>query len=85
MISLQTDDILFLTNKTFAIKEEEQLHKSNLLAKKRKKLGNKTIKFNDGCIKRKFDIIYLIQERQCKNLHLITLKSVDLISPKRKI
>ena len=69
----------------FAIKEEEQLYKANLLAKKRKILDNETIKFNGDCIKRKSNMIHLIQKRQCKNLYLATLKSVDLISLRRKI
>ena len=85
IIGLQTNDILFLADKTFAIKEEEQLHKANLLAKKREKLDNETIKFNGGCIKRKSNVIYLTQERQCRNFHLIALKSVDLTSSRGKI
>ena len=48
IVGLQTDDTLFLSDKTFAIKEEEQLQKANILAKEREKLGTKTIKFNGG-------------------------------------
>ena len=71
IVDLQIDDTLFLANKTFAIKEKEQLHKANLLAKEREKLGNKTIKFNGGCIKRESNIIHLIQERQGRNFCLL--------------
>ncbi len=85
MIGLQTDDTLFLEDKMFAIKEEEQLHKANLLAKEKEKLDNETIKFNGSCIKRESNVIRLIQERQCRNLHLVALKSVDLTSSKGKI
>ncbi len=46
IVGLQTDDTLFLADKMFAVKEEEQLHKANLLAKEREKLDNETIKFN---------------------------------------
>lgn len=85
IIGLQTHDTLFLANKIFAVKKEEQLHKTNLLAKKREKLDNETIKFNGGCINRKSNVIYLIQEKQCRNFHLIALKSVNLTSLRGKI
>ena len=82
IVGLQTDDTLFLADKMFAINEEEQLHKANLLAKEKENLGNETIKFNGGSIKRKSNAIYFTQKRQCRNLHLATLKSVDLTSSK---
>lgn len=63
VVGLQTDDILFLADKTFAIKEEKQLHEAKLLAKEREKLGNASIKFNGGCIKHESDVIHLTQER----------------------
>ncbi len=69
----------------FAVKEEKQLHKANLLAKKREKLDNEIIKFNDGYIKYKSKVIYLIYERQCRNLYLIALKSIDFKSSRVKI
>ena len=85
IVGLQTDDTLFLADKMFAVKEEEQLHKANLLAKEREKLDNETIKFNGGCIKRESNVIHLTQERQCRNLHLVALKSTDLTSSRGKI
>lgn len=63
IVGLQTDNTLFLSNKIFAIKKKEQLHKTNLLAKKREKLGNKIIKFNNGYFIHKSNIIHLIQKR----------------------
>ena len=48
IVGLQTDDTLFLADKTFAIEEEKQLHKAKLLAKEGKKLDNASIKFNGG-------------------------------------
>lgn len=50
IIGLQMNDSLVLANKIFAVKEEEQLYKANLLAKKRERLDNKTIKFNGSYI-----------------------------------
>lgn len=67
------------------MKEEEQLHKANLLAKKRVKLGNKIIKFNSSCITHKFNMIHLTQERQCKNHHPVAPKSMDLSNLREKI
>lgn len=86
IVGLQTDDTLFLADETFAMEEEKQLHKVNLLAKEREKLGNATIKSNGGCIKKEFNVRHLTQERQCrKNLHLVALKSMDLTSSRGKI
>ncbi len=85
IVGLQTDDTLFLADKTFAIKEEEQLHKAKLFAKEREKHDNSSIKFNSGCIKHKSNLIYLTQERQCRNIHLVALKSMDLTSSRGKI
>ena len=85
IVSLQTDNTLFPEDKTFAIKEEEQLHKAKLLAKERKKLDNASIKFNGGCIKHESNFIRLTQEKQCRNLHLVALKSLDLTSLRGKI
>ena len=85
IVGLQIDNTLFLSAKTFAIKEEEQLHKANLLAREREKLGNKIIKFNGGCITHKSSVIDLTQETQCNNLYLVALKSIDLTNPRGKI
>lgn len=60
IVGFQTDNILFLSDKTFAIKENEQLYKANLLAKIKEKLGKKTIKFNDDCITHKSRLIHFI-------------------------
>ena len=57
ILGLQTDDTLFLSNKIFVIIEEEQLHKTNLLAKEREKLGNKTIEFHGGYITHESSVI----------------------------
>lgn len=63
IVNCQTDNILFLVYKMFIIKKEEQLYKANLLAKKREKLDNNTIKFNDSYIKHKSNMIYLTQKK----------------------
>ena len=85
IVGLQTDDTLFPADKTFAIKEEEQLPKAKLLAKKREKLDNASIKFNGSWIKHESNFIHLTQEKQCRNLHLVALKSMDLTSSRGKI
>ncbi len=65
IVSLQADDTLFLIDKMFAIKEDEQLHKAKLLAKEREKLNNASIKLNGSCIKHESNFIHLTQGRQC--------------------
>ncbi len=59
IVDPKTDDTLFLADKTFAIKEEEQLRKAKLLAKEREKLDNASVKFNGGCIKHESNFIHL--------------------------
>ncbi len=51
----------------------------------KEKKKKKKIKFNGGYIKRESNVIHLTQERQCRNLHLVALKSVDLTSSRGKI
>jgi hypothetical protein len=49
VVSLQTDDTLFLANKSFAKAEESELNKANFLAKDREQLTFTTpIKLNSG-------------------------------------
>jgi hypothetical protein len=52
VVGLQTDDILFLTNKSFAKAKESELHKANFLAKDKEQLTSSTpIKFDSDQIK----------------------------------
>jgi hypothetical protein len=82
VVGLQTDDTLFLADNTFATTEDTELKKANFSAKDREKLTSTTpIKFNGGQIKLEIDgSILLTQERQCANLKLVALKSIDLTS-----
>lgn len=43
IIGFQADNTLFLSNKIFIVNKEEQLHKANVLAKKREKLEKKPL------------------------------------------
>lgn len=87
VVGLQTDDTLILADEIFAAAEEKQLHKAKLLAKDREKLTNTTpIKFNGGYIKKCNNDILLSQEKQCKNLSLVTLKTpIDLVGSRGQI
>ena len=63
IVGLQTDNILFLTNKTFVKAKEVKLQKAKFLVKEREKLTlNTLIKFNGGYIKQEKDSITLTQE-----------------------
>ena len=85
-MGLQTDNTLFLANKTFAKSKETKLQEANFLAKEREELTRTTlIKFNGGHIKQEKDSIILTQERQCQNLKLVTTKVIDLTSSRREI
>ena len=88
MVGLQTDDSLILADEAFAAEEEKQLRKEKLMAKDRERLTVKQpIKFSGGYIKRNTDgSIYLSQEKQCKNLRLVTLKEpTDLVSARGQV
>ena len=87
VVGLQIDDTLILADDVFAMAEEEELTKAKLLAKDREKLTATTpIKFNGGYIRREAETILLSQEKQCKNLRLVTLKTpIDLVSSRGQI
>jgi hypothetical protein len=86
VVGLQTDDTLFLADKSFAEAEESKLHKANFLAKDREQLTSSTpIKFNNGQIELQDNSILLTQERQCQNLKLVALKAINLTSSKGEV
>jgi hypothetical protein len=58
IVKLQTNNTLFLTDKTFIKIKEVKFQKAKFLVKKREKLTlNTPIKFNKGYIKQKKDLI----------------------------
>lgn len=88
VVGLQTDDSLILADKIFAAAEEKQLLEAKLSAKDREKLTKTTpIKFNGGYVKQDTTgNIHLNQEKHCKNLSLVVLKTpIDLFSSRGKI
>jgi hypothetical protein len=86
IIGLQTNDTLFLTDKTFAKAKETKLQEAGFLAKEREKLTQTTpIKFNGGYIKQDKDSIILTQEHQCQNLKLVTMKAIDLTNSRGEV
>jgi hypothetical protein len=76
VVGLQTDDTLFLSDDKFAELEQSELEKARFLAKERESLTiEKDLKFNGAIIKLTNDgNITLTQERQCKNLKVVTNK-----------
>ena len=82
IVGLQIDDTLILGDETFANVENFYFHEAKLLAKKKEKLiSQHQIKFNGVYIKQEnSESFYLNQERLCKNLRLVELKSKDLTS-----
>jgi hypothetical protein len=81
IVGLQTDDTLFLADKTFADMEQSELHKARFMAKEREQLTAKTpLKFNGGLIQLVPDGITLTQERQCKNLNRVGTKTATSTS-----
>jgi hypothetical protein len=63
IVGLQTDDTLFLADKTFADAEEAKLQDAKFMAKPCKQLTKQTpIKFNRGLITQEGNLIKLTQE-----------------------
>jgi len=87
VVSLQTDDTLFLADPEFANTEEVKLQKAKFLAKEREQLTTQhAIKFNGGQINLQDNSsIRLTQERQCQNLRLVATQSIDLTSSRGEI
>src|SRR6266700_5607095 len=76
IIGLQTDNTLFLTDKTFADIEENKLYKAKFMAKEQERLTTITpLKFNRAIIQLISDRITLTQEQQYMNLSIITTKT----------
>ena len=82
IISLQTDDTLFIGDKEFAQNKEINLINTKFMAKEYKKLTTSTpIKFNGGQITLNNDnSITFNQIRQYENLNLVNLKTINLMS-----
>jgi hypothetical protein len=77
VVGLQTDDTLFLADKTFTGNKQNELSKAEFMAKEQEKLTVDTpIKFNRGIIQLLTDgSITLTQEQQCQNLSVVSTKT----------
>ena len=81
IIGIQTDNTLILYNNTFATNKANELKRAQFLSKEREQLTQSNpVKFNSSNIKLEYDSIVLIQERQYKNLQLVTIYTTDLAS-----
>jgi hypothetical protein len=82
IVGLQTDDTLFVRDDAFAEQEQLQLQKAKFLAKERERLtSTHNLKFNGGIIHFEADgSITLTQERQCKNLKLVSSENATTTS-----
>jgi hypothetical protein len=87
IVGLQTDDTLFVGDNDFAEQEQLQLQKAKFLAKERERLTSAhDLKFNGGIIHYENDgSITLTQERQCKNLQVVSDKNTTTTSSRGAI
>jgi hypothetical protein len=77
IVGLQTNNTLFLADKTFADTKKNKLYKAKFMAKEQERLTAATpLKFNGAIIQLVSDRITLIQEQQYTNLSIITTKIV---------
>ena len=87
LVGLQTDDTLFVATEKFAEQEQIQLSKAGFLAKEREKLTpDHDLKFNGGIIHLEANgSITITQERQCKNLKLVSKAATSITSSRGTI
>jgi hypothetical protein len=86
VVSLQTDDTLFVGDDAFAEMEQLGLQKARFLAKERERLiTTNDLKFNGGIIHDDGTGITLTQVRQCKNLKTVNDKNMITTSNKGAI
>ena len=81
VVGLQTDDTLFVGDDDFVEKEQAGLEKAKFMAKERERLtSNHDLKFNGGIIRTEGSTITLTQERQCRNLKVVSTKNTTTTS-----
>jgi hypothetical protein len=88
IVSMQIDDILVLTDQSFAVVEKEAIHSAKIMTKTREQLISiNFLKFNDTRIERlesnKIRIIYFKQETHIQSIQLINSIEFTIITSAR--
>jgi hypothetical protein len=86
IIGMQTDDTLIVADEAFAVREEEQIERANILCKPREQLiTGKPLRFNGAVITEDAQGVTLTQERTCKNIRLVQDHPSDTVNSRGKI
>ncbi|RAL61913.1 hypothetical protein DID88_002402 [Monilinia fructigena] len=86
IVGLQTDDTLIIGDSAFIQAEDEQLKQAGFMAKDREELTpDHPLKFNGVTLTLKGDDIYLDQQKQCNNLQLVSIGSMDMHGTRGKV
>jgi hypothetical protein len=69
IVGMQTDDTLIVADSAFAVREEEEIKRANILCKPREQLtSGKSLKFNGAVITEDPQGVILTQERTCTKM-----------------
>jgi hypothetical protein len=87
IIDMQIDDILILTDQSFAVVEKEAIHFVKIMTKTRELLTfENVLKFNDTRIERRSnDTIYYRQEKHIQSIQLVKIEFTIITSARDKI
>ncbi|EED22636.1 conserved hypothetical protein [Talaromyces stipitatus ATCC 10500] len=86
IIGMQTDDTLIVADEAFAVQEEEQIKRADILCKPREQLiTSKPLQFNGAVIIEDAQGITLTQERTYKNIQLVQDHPSDTVNSHSKI
>lgn len=86
IVGMQTDDTLIVADNTFAVREEEEIQRANILCKPREQLtSEKALKFNGAIITEDIQGITLTQERTVSHIRLVQEHPADATNSRGKV
>ena len=86
IVGMQTDDTLIVADNVFAVWEEEEIWRANILCKPWEKLTIKNpLKFNGAVVMETAQGITLTQKRTCSYIWLVQDQPVDTTNSRGKV
>ncbi|KAL3702992.1 hypothetical protein TMatcc_010179 [Talaromyces marneffei ATCC 18224] len=86
IVGMQTDDTLIVANDTFAVREEEEIQRANILCKPREELTiDNPLKFNGAVVTETAQGITLTQKRTCSHIRLVQDQPADTTNSRGKV
>jgi hypothetical protein len=86
IVGMQTDDTLIVADDTFAVREEEEIQRANILCKPREELTTENpLKFNGAVVTETAQGITLTQKRTCSHIRLVQDQPADTTNSRGKV